>query len=81
MSQMYGSSNEVLTQKKSKVNETSNGELAENFLQKKGYERQVKPREINGGRDRVPQNHTVNNKARLNTAPPTAEVEEYLPPI
>jgi len=68
MSQYYTSGNEILAEKKTKAKETAGKDLAENFLQEKGYERQVKPREINGGRDRVPQNHTVKNKARLNTA-------------
>ncbi|MBQ7897863.1 MAG: septum formation initiator family protein [Clostridia bacterium] len=68
MSQYYTSGDDILAQKKTKSKETAGKDLAENFLQEKGYERQVKPREINGGRDRVPQNHTVTNKNRLNTA-------------
>lgn len=41
-------------------------ELAGDYLAEKGYERQAKPREVNGGRDRVPRNYTQKNKARLN---------------
>ena len=68
MSQYYTSGDDILVQKKNNTKETEQKNLAENFLQEKGYERQVKPRDINRGRDRVPQNHTTANKARLNTA-------------
>ena len=43
-------------------------ELAGDYLAEKGYERQAKPREVNGGHDRVPRNYTQKNKVRLNGA-------------
>ncbi len=46
----------------------SNKNLAGDYLAEQGYERQAKPREVNGGRDRVPQNHAQNNKTRMNNA-------------
>lgn len=61
----YYTTGDIIAQKK---NNTKDKDLAENFLQEKGYERQVKPRRINGGKDRVPENYTVANKARLNSS-------------
>lgn len=40
-------------------------DLAGDFLAENGYERQAKPREVNGGRDRIPQNYSQ-KKVRLN---------------
>lgn len=51
-----------------KTNTGTQKDLAGDFLVEKGYERQLKPRQINGGRDRLPQNHTQTNKVRLNSA-------------
>ena len=65
MSQYY-TSGDIIAQKKNNTKETIQKDLAENFLQEKGYERQIKPREINGGRDRVPKNYAASNKVRLN---------------
>ncbi|MBE6651164.1 MAG: hypothetical protein E7613_07605 [Ruminococcaceae bacterium] len=50
--------------------------LAGDFLAEKGYERQAKPREVNGGRDRLPQNYTQKNKARLNNSLVSAPTNE-----
>ena len=38
------------------------------YLAEKGYERQAKPREVNGGRDRLPRNYAQKNKDRLNSS-------------
>lgn len=54
--------------------------LAGDFLAEKGYERQAKPREVNGGRDRLPQNHTQKNKVRLNSSLVSAPVNERTNP-
>lgn len=62
----YNTSGEILAKNKAKVK--TEKDLAGDFLAEKGYERQVKPRNINGGRDRLPQNYTQKNKARLNDA-------------
>lgn len=40
-------------------------DLAGDFLAENGYEHQAKPREVNGGRDRAPQNYSQ-KKVRLN---------------
>ncbi len=40
-------------------------DLAGDFLAENGYERQAKPREVNGGRDRAPQNYSQ-KKVKLN---------------
>ena len=60
----YTSGN-TYTKKKAGVADTEK-ELAGDYLAEKGYERQARPREVNGGRDRVPRNYTQKNKARLN---------------
>ena len=65
MSQYY-TSGDILAQKKTASNADTQKDLAGEYLAEKGYERQVKPREINGGRDRLPQNYTEKNKVRLN---------------
>ncbi|MBE6701540.1 MAG: hypothetical protein E7582_06620 [Ruminococcaceae bacterium] len=67
MSQYY-TSGDILAQKKNGTNTATEKKLAEDFLADKGYERQVTPRKINGGRDRVPQNHAQKNKIRLNSS-------------
>lgn len=68
MSKYLPTNDDILVQKKSAVNESSRKDLAEDFLTQKGYERQIKPRGVNGGRDRIPQNHAVANKERLNSS-------------
>lgn len=42
--------------------------FAGDYLAEKGYERQAKPREVNGGRDRLPRNYAQKNKDRLNSS-------------
>ncbi len=68
MSQKQIMSGEIITEKKKSAKETQQKNLAETFLQEKGYERQVKPRQMNNGRDRVEHNYATDNKARLNNA-------------
>ena len=48
------------------VKETQEKAFAENFVHEKGYVREVKPRQINNGRERVEDNYAVGNKTRLN---------------
>ena len=62
----YQTTSDIIAQKKNTVKDTAQKDLAENFLHEKGYERQIKPRAINGGRDRVPADYTASNKVRLN---------------
>ncbi len=63
----YTSGNTTAKRNTETVTDT-NRNLAGEYLAEQGYERQAKPREVNGGRDRLPQNHTQNNKARMNNA-------------
>lgn len=57
------------TSKKNTASDTyTQTDLAGDYLASKGYERQAKPRELNGGRDRVPQGHTQRNKVRMNNS-------------
>lgn len=51
---------------KKKINTVADKDLAGDYLAEKGYERQARPREVNGGRDRLPQDYTKKNKVRLN---------------
>lgn len=68
MSQKQIMGADIIAEKKKIAKETQDKNLAETFLQEKGYARQVKPRQMNNGRDRVEHNYATDNKARLNNA-------------
>ena len=77
MSQYY--TQDSMTKEKSVKKSDVQKNLAGEFLAEKGYSRQAKPREVNAGRDRLPENYTKKNKARLNrdlaAAPAVAKSE------
>ncbi|MBR6633904.1 MAG: hypothetical protein IKL05_06365 [Clostridia bacterium] len=62
----YYTSGDILAKNKSKTN--TKKDLAGDYLAEKGYERQVNPRRMNGGRDRLPQDYAAKNKVRLNSS-------------
>lgn len=68
MSKYHTQNEDILVKNKTVTNSSARKDLAEDFLAEKGYERQIKPRGVNGGHDRLPQNHTAVNKERLNTS-------------
>lgn len=51
---------------KNRANTVENKELAGDYLAEQGYEHHATPREVNGGRDRLPKNHARTNVAKLN---------------
>lgn len=62
----YTSGNTYTSKRANSSTARTEKKLAGDYLAEKGYERQARPRDVNGGRDRVPRNYTQNNKARLN---------------
>lgn len=69
----YYTSGDILAKNKGKT--STKKDLAGDYLAEKGYERQVNPRRMNGGRDRLPQDYATKNKVRLNNSLATTPVQ------